>query len=61
MPAAYGTIVPRGLPRRACAVTSVSAVNDRVAWVVARSSPYDSGLYQTRDGGQTWRRVTFLH
>jgi hypothetical protein len=56
----WHSIVPRGLPRRSCAVTSVSAANGRVAWVVARSNAYDSGLYQTRDGGHTWRRVTLL-
>jgi len=57
---AWHTVVPRGLPRRACAVTSVSAANNHVAWVVARSSVYDSGLYETRDGGRTWRRITLL-
>lgn len=56
----WSTVVPRGLPRRACAVTSVSAANSRVSWVVARSSAYASWLYQTRDGGRTWRRVTLL-
>lgn len=56
----WHTVVPRGLPRCACAVTSVSAANSRIAWVVARSSVYDSSLYQTSDGGRTWRRVTLL-
>ena len=53
-------ILPRGLPARACAVSSVSAADSRVAWVVARSSAYASWLYETRDGGRTWRRVTLL-
>lgn len=57
----WRTTVPHGLPIRACAVTSISAANDRVAWVVARSSNSDSSLYETRDGGHTWRRVTLLH
>ena len=56
----WQTIVPRGLPPRVCAVTRVSAANNRIAWVVARSSTYESRLYQTRDGGHTWRRVTLL-
>lgn len=56
----WQTVVPRGLPRRACAVTSASAANSRVAWAVARSNTYDTRLYQTRNGGQTWRPVTLL-
>jgi hypothetical protein len=56
----WHTVVPHGLPSRACAVTSVSAVNTRIAWIVARSSGYNSSLYQTRDGGHTWRRVNLL-
>jgi photosystem II stability/assembly factor-like uncharacterized protein len=56
----WHTVVPRGLPRRACAITSVTATNDRVAWVVARSGAYDSELFETRDGGHTWRHETLL-
>lgn len=57
----WQTVVPRGIPRGACAITSVSAANNRSAWVVARTSIYDSRLYETRDGGHTWRLVTLLH
>lgn len=56
----WQTVVPRGLPRGACAVTSASAASNSVAWAVARSSTNDTRLYQTRDGGRTWRPITLL-
>jgi photosystem II stability/assembly factor-like uncharacterized protein len=56
----WRTVVAHGLPTRPCAVTSVSAASATVAWVVARGRGYDSGLYDTRDGGRTWRRVVLL-
>jgi hypothetical protein len=56
----WQTVVPRGLPSRPCAVVSVSAASSRVAWVVAQAGTRDSALFQTRDGGRAWRRVTLL-
>jgi photosystem II stability/assembly factor-like uncharacterized protein len=52
--------VPRGLPSRPCAVASVSAASVRVAWAVVRTAGDESGLYETRDAGRSWRRVTLV-
>ena len=54
----WRSVVARGLPRRACAVTSVTAADMQDAWVVARYGPgRDTALYGTGDGGRTWQRV----
>jgi photosystem II stability/assembly factor-like uncharacterized protein len=57
----WRTAVARGLPSGACSVVSVSAANANDAWVVARQGRYGSALFQTRDGGRTWRRTVLLH
>jgi photosystem II stability/assembly factor-like uncharacterized protein len=57
----WQTASAHGLPPRVCAVTKVSAADDRVAWVVARSrSRSETALFETRDAGRTWRRVTLF-
>jgi photosystem II stability/assembly factor-like uncharacterized protein len=57
----WRTVVARGLPSRACSVTSVSPAGPNVAWVVARDGGSGSALFQTVDGGRTWHRTTLLH
>jgi photosystem II stability/assembly factor-like uncharacterized protein len=57
----WRTAVARGLPSGACSVVSVSAASANDAWVVARQGRYGSALFQTRDGGRTWRRAVLLH
>jgi photosystem II stability/assembly factor-like uncharacterized protein len=55
----WQTVSAQGLPPSVCAVTRVSAADDRVAWVVARyRSRSESALFETSDAGRTWRRVT---
>jgi photosystem II stability/assembly factor-like uncharacterized protein len=56
----WRTVVAHGLPSRVCSVTSVSAASADVAWVVARGRGDNSGLFQTSDGGRTWRRIDLL-
>jgi photosystem II stability/assembly factor-like uncharacterized protein len=63
----WQTLSAHGLPPGACAVTRVSGADDRVAWVVARygsesqtGSGSQTALFETRDAGRAWRRVTFL-
>jgi photosystem II stability/assembly factor-like uncharacterized protein len=56
----WQTVVARGLPTRPCSVTSVSAADAKVAWVVARDGGSNTALFQTGDGGRTWRRTTLL-
>jgi photosystem II stability/assembly factor-like uncharacterized protein len=57
----WHTVVAKGLPARRCAVLSLSAANTRIAWAVARYGSGDStALFQTRDGGSTWRHVRLL-
>jgi photosystem II stability/assembly factor-like uncharacterized protein len=57
----WQTVTAHGLPYPGCWVTSISAANSRVAWAVVRyDTAYDSALYETGDGGRTWRRVTLL-
>jgi photosystem II stability/assembly factor-like uncharacterized protein len=43
-----------GLPSRACSVDGLTAVDGRLAWLTASSR-----LYETLDGGRTWRPVIF--
>lgn len=57
----WRTAVAHGLPSGACSVMRVSAANANVAWVVARQGTDGSALFQTRDGGRTWRRTVLLH
>lgn len=57
----WKTVVAHGLPARSCSVVSIGAVNATDAWAVARGAGYDTALFQTVDGGRTWRRVTLLH
>jgi photosystem II stability/assembly factor-like uncharacterized protein len=57
----WRTAVARGLPSGACSVMSVSAADADVAWVVARQGRYGSALFQTSNGGRTWRRTVLLH
>jgi len=57
----WHTVIPHGLSPRVCAVTKVSAADGRVAWVVARyRSQSETALFETRDAGRTWRRVTLF-
>jgi hypothetical protein len=56
----WRAVVAHGLPSRACSVMSVSAAGADVAWVVARQGTSGSALFQTRDGGRTWRRTVLL-
>jgi hypothetical protein len=57
----WQTVSAQGLPARVCAVTKVSAADDRVAWVVAHyRSRSETALFETRDAGLTWRRVTLF-
>jgi photosystem II stability/assembly factor-like uncharacterized protein len=46
-----------GLPATACAVRSVSAVNSKLAWAVARARG-GNALFTTANGGRTWTRRT---
>jgi photosystem II stability/assembly factor-like uncharacterized protein len=46
-----------GLPTRRCSVTAISAASPRFAWAVAIGKGGNGWLYQTRDGGRTWRRA----
>jgi photosystem II stability/assembly factor-like uncharacterized protein len=57
----WRTAVAVGLPSRTCSVMSVSAANANDAWLVARQARYGSALFQTSDGGRTWRRTVLLH
>jgi photosystem II stability/assembly factor-like uncharacterized protein len=57
----WRTGVARGLPSGTCSVISVSAANANDAWVVARQGRNGTALFQTRDGGRTWRRTILLH
>jgi photosystem II stability/assembly factor-like uncharacterized protein len=57
----WQNVSAHGLPPRVCAVTKVTAADDRVAWAVARyRSRSETALFQTRDAGLTWRRVTLF-
>jgi photosystem II stability/assembly factor-like uncharacterized protein len=41
-------------------VISVSAASRKVAWVVARDQGSNSALFQTRNGGRSWHRLSLL-
>jgi photosystem II stability/assembly factor-like uncharacterized protein len=56
----WQTVIARGLPTRPCSVMSVSAASRKVAWVVARDQGSNSALFQTRDGGRSWHRLSLL-
>lgn len=56
----WQTVVARGLPTRPCSVISVSAASRKVAWVVARDQGSNSALFQTRNGGRSWHRLSLL-
>jgi photosystem II stability/assembly factor-like uncharacterized protein len=56
----WPTVVARGLPTRPCSVISVSAASRKVAWVVARDQGSNSALFQTRNGGRSWHRLSLL-
>lgn len=57
----WRTSAARGLPTGPCSVLSVSAASARLAWVVAADGRRDNtALFQTRDGGRTWRRINLL-
>jgi photosystem II stability/assembly factor-like uncharacterized protein len=53
-------VLARGLPTRPCSVMSISAASTKVAWVVARDQGSNSALFQTVDGGRSWRRLSLL-
>ena len=57
----WRTAAAHGLPSGACSVMSVSAANANDAWVIARQGSDRNALFQTRDGGRTWRRQVLLH
>jgi photosystem II stability/assembly factor-like uncharacterized protein len=54
----WRTTLAHGLPSRWCSVLEVSAAGPTAAWVIARVGADSTALFDTVDGGRTWRRVS---